>query len=77
MNNTRYADFACDALEMEKLERGAFLSQLQIGYLAECRPGEELYLMAGQEGETRFVRGMDEDGKSRFEAALIFSKELP
>ena len=74
---TRYADFACDALEMEKLERGAFLSQLQIGYLAECRPGEELYLMAGQEGETRFVRGMDEDGKSRFEAALIFSKELP
>ena len=77
VNNTRYADFACDALEMEKLERGAFLSQLQIGYLAECRPGEELYLMAGQEGETRFVRGMDEDGKSRFEAALIFSKELP
>ena len=77
VNNTRYADFACDALEMEKLEAGTFLSQLQIGYLAECRPGEELRLMAGQEGETRFVRGMDEDGKSRFEAALIFSKELP
>ena len=73
VNNTRYADFACDALEMEKLEAGTFLSQLQIGYLAECRPGEELRLMAGQEGETRFV----EDGKSRFEAALIFSKELP
>ena len=77
VNNTRYADFACDALEMEKLEAGTFLSQLQIGYLAECRPGEELRLMAGQEGETRFVRGMDEHGKSRFEAALIFSKELP
>jgi len=77
VNNTRYADFACDALEMEKLEAGTFLSQLQIGYLAECRPGEELRLMAGQEGETRFVRGMDEDGKSRFEAALFFGKAVP
>ena len=37
VNNTRYADFACDALEMEKLGPGRFLSEMQIGYLAECR----------------------------------------
>ena len=69
VNNCRYADFACDALEMEDLEPGRFLSQLQIGYLAECRPGDELEMHAGQaRGDPHFVRGMDEEGKSRFEA---------
>ena len=47
------------------------------GALCKDKKLSKLRLMAGQEGETRFVRGMDEDGKSRFEAALIFSKELP
>ena len=77
MNNTRYADFACDALEMEKLEAGTFLSQLQIGYLAECRPGDELEMQLAREEDQYYVRGMDEAGKSRFEAALIFGEVLP
>ena len=77
VNNTRYADFACDALEMEKLGPGRFLSEMQIGYLAECRPGEELRLLTGRDGDVRFVQGMDESGKSRFEASLIFGEVLP
>ena len=77
VNNTRYADFACDALEMEKLGPGRFLAEMQIGYLAECRPGEELRLFTGGENGAYFAQGVDESGKSRFEAALIFGEVLP
>ena len=77
VNNGRYADFACDALEMQELAPGRFLSELQIGYLAECHPGEVLEMCLGREGDTHFVRGMDEEGKSRFEASLIFGEVLP
>ena len=76
VNNTRYADFACDALEMERLGPDRFLSSMQIGYLAECRPGEELLLWTKEQDGTHFVQGMDEGGKSRFEAALIFGEVL-
>lgn len=79
VNNTRYADFACDVLDMDALEsQGRFLSQLRLGFLAECRPGEELILQTGpgEDGHT-YVRGLDESGKSRFEAALFFGEALP
>ncbi len=74
VNNTRYADFACDALEMEKLPGDRFLAELQIGYLAECRPGEVLSIQAGGQGDSRFVRGVDLEGKPRFESALFFGE---
>ena len=65
------------ALEMERLGPDRFLSSMQIGYLAECRPGEELLLWTREQDGTHFVQGMDEGGKSRFEAALIFGEVLP
>lgn len=77
VNNTRYADFACDAVRLDRLEEGRFLSGLQIGYLAECRPGEQLSLRAGEREESQYVCGMDEEGKTRFEAALFFGDVLP
>jgi len=72
VNNTRYADFACDALDMDALEAGGFLSSMQIGYLAECRPGEVLSIQVGEQGEGRYVRGLDGGGKPRFEAEVFF-----
>ena len=77
VNNTRYADFACDAVHLERLEEDRFLSSMQIGYLAECRPGDLITMEAAEEAENAYVRGMDESGKSRFEAALFFGKVLP
>lgn len=76
VNNTRYADFVCDALEMEKLEQqGLALLELQLGYLAECLPGEELLLETGtDESGSKFVRGLDKEGKSRFEACALFGE---
>ncbi len=76
VNNTRYADFACDALEMEHLGPDRFLSSMQIGYLAECRPGEDLLLRTAREDGTCYVQGIDEAGKSRFDAALIFGEVI-
>ena len=76
VNNTRYADFACDAVEEECMAEGTFLSEMQIGYLAECRPGQTLSIQVGGLGEDRYVRGVDDGGTPRFEAALRFGKEL-
>ncbi len=77
VNNTRYADFACDALRMDLLPPDRFLQEMQIGYLAECRPGELLILEAGGEENSPCLRGLDESGKPRFEASLSFGQILP
>lgn len=77
VNNTRYADFACDALDMDNLEKGHFLSTMQIGYLAECRPGDVLSIQTGKQGDGYYVSGLDRAGKSRFEAELFFGETLP
>jgi hypothetical protein len=42
--------------------------------LAECRPGEVLTIQTGELEEGKYVRGVDEGGKSRFETALFFSE---
>ena len=72
VNNTRYADFVCDAVRMDQFPEDRFLSSMQIGYLAECRPGEVLSMEVGEMEQGQYVRGLDESGKSRFEAALFF-----
>ena len=77
VNNTRYADFACDAVELDKLPEDEFLSGLQIGYMAECRPGETITMETGSLENGRFVFGLDETGKARFESALFFGKLVP
>lgn len=74
VNNTRYADFACDALRLDQMKQGIYLSSLQIGYLAECHPGEVLVMERGPEAAECYVRGVDERGKARFEALLGFSE---
>lgn len=70
VNNVRYADFACDALHLERLDGRQYVSQLQLCYLAECRPGEAIDLLTGQSEGRQLVQGMGEEGKIRFDAAL-------
>lgn len=76
VNNSKYADFACDALHLEALGQGKFVSSLQVGFLAECRPGEMLQVYTGEAGGVWYAHGTGHDGKSRFDAALTLS-ELP
>ena len=72
VNNVRYADFACDALPMERLG-GSFVSSAQLGYLKECRAGERLRLSAGTDNGTWYVQGDGPEGRPRFDAALTLS----
>ena len=77
VNNTRYADFACDAIRADRLAEDVFVSGMQLGYSAECRPGEVISMLAAREGETAFVHGIDETGKSRFDAQVFLGQDIP
>ncbi len=76
VNNNRYADFACDALQAHTMPH-TFVRQMQLGYTAECRPGEVIDMLVAGEGEERFVRGVDESGKIRFDVALKLGQDIP
>lgn len=75
INNTRYADYACDALRLERLDERDVLRGFRAGFLAECRAGDRLSLWTGERGETRWVRATGQDGTARFEAALDIRRE--
>ena len=72
INNTRYADFACDAVGMEHCPRDTFLTEMQLGYVAECKAGEELDILVGRMEENHFVQGTDPEGNVRFEVRMAF-----
>lgn len=76
VNNTRYADFACDALRMDELPAERFLTEIQIGYLGECRPSEKLDIRSGSCEDGRiYLCGCDESGKARFDAVILFGEK--
>lgn len=77
VNNTRYADFACDAIRADLRPEGAYIAGMQIGYHAECRPGEQICILSARQGEERLVRGVDETGKIRFDTQLILGQDIP
>lgn len=72
VNNTRYADFFCDAVGLERMAPGSFLRELQLDFLHECRAGEELTLRAGIAEKEAFVAGEGPDGSLRFQGFGIF-----
>lgn len=74
VNNVKYADIIADAVGLETLLEGRFVSSLQVGYLHECRAGETVDLYTGQEGESYYVHGADSSGQGRFDAALSLEK---
>lgn len=70
VNNTRYADFLCDALELERVGTGKYVSRLQLCYLTECMAGETIRLRTGRDGEDLCVHGEDMSGEGRFDGIL-------
>lgn len=70
VNNTRYADFLCDALELETIGAGKFVSGLQLCYLTECLAGETIRLRKGRDGGDWCVHGEGLDGEGRFDGIL-------
>lgn len=72
VNNIRYADFLCDALDLHAAPPGTFVKALHIDYLQECRAGETLTLLTGQAEGKKYVRGTGPDGGARFQGYLVF-----
>lgn len=70
VNNVKYADAMADAIHLEKLLPGRFVSQVQLGYHTECLAGEEIALYTGRDGADWYVRGADGAGKTRFDGFL-------
>ncbi len=77
VNNAHYADFACDALHLERLGADKFIRSFQIGYLSECRAGETILIDTAARGDRLFARGQgDGDGTERFDLTLELA-DLP
>lgn len=74
VNNVHYADFSCDAIHLERMEQGQFVSELKLSYLKECLPGETLALYTGMQDGTWYVHGEGGAGDARFDAALTLSE---
>lgn len=76
VNNTRYADFACDAIRVDQLPEDTFVAGMQLGYHAECHAGEwiEMATASGERG--CFVCGIDESGKTRFDAQVFLGQDI-
>ena len=69
LNNVRYADVICDALEFDKLS-GRYISEMQINFTAECRPGDIIALDRAHSGEKAFITGSC-GGARRFESEIF------
>lgn len=76
VNNVRYADFACDAIGLDQIGEGKFVSSCHISYLKECKPGERITLSVGQKDGLWYVRGADSTGVDRFETEISL-KNIP
>lgn len=70
VNNSRYADFACDALHLERHLPGRYVSELQIGYLNQCRAGETITVETACEDAVYYARGLGPGGEGRFRCVI-------
>lgn len=71
VNNTRYADWACDALGVDTL-RENYLQSLVINYSAEILPHQEIELQLTQVGNQFRFAGFHE-GRMHFELSGVLS----
>ena len=70
MNNVRYCDIACDALELQNHER-CFVRSVWIQFVEQTMSGQTIFLFTARTAEGGyFVTGRDEAGKTKFDALL-------
>lgn len=71
LNNTRYADIVCDAVPWQVWD-SAQISDFIISYHREVPRGESFTLRRARLAEDTFYFDGEREGKSAFEAQLIF-----
>lgn len=75
MNNTRYADIACDAAGMAEI-KGAYVREMGLCYQRECFVGEDITVMKAEADDRTYVRGTDRDGKDRFDIYIKLGQKV-
>ena len=73
INNIHYADFACDAIHLERYGKGKFVRTFQLDYITECMAGETLSIDTAVDGNNLYARGVGGDGAERFLCAMTLS----
>ncbi len=67
VNNTKYANFVLDALQ---LDRGEAVDTMQIDYHREVKRGAALTVYTRREGKGILAKGVGEDGETMFSCAI-------
>ena len=75
INNIHYADFACDALHLERYGEGRFVNSIQLDYITECMAGETVSIDTAVQDDCLYARGVGGDGAERFLCTMTL-KEL-
>nr|MDD6336333.1 thioesterase [bacterium] len=74
VNNTRYCEFAFDALTQQ--EKARPISRIAINFVGELRAQEEFTVYKGYQGNTVYIKGVREaDGKKSFDVAFSWAQE--
>lgn len=70
INNIHYADFACDAIHLERYGSGKYVRTFQLDYITECMAGETLSIDTAVRDDHLYARGVGGDGAERFLCAM-------
>lgn len=73
VNNTKYADFALDAFDIEFLS-DKFISNFQISYVKQCKAGERISFFKGYDKEFYYIEGRVAD-EVRCQIKIKFQSE--
>ncbi|MDP4109394.1 MAG: thioesterase [Bacillota bacterium] len=73
LNNVKAADVICNVLNLHERMSGGYISELQIDYLKESRPCDEIELFTSDGEDAAYVSGVCR-GEQRFEARMVFSR---
>jgi len=71
LTSPKYLDYVCDVTGYwsggEKL-----CALMQVDYVSECRPGEEISFLCHNEEEKTYIRGVHADGSTAFDAVCAY-----
>ena len=73
LNNVKVSDIICNALKLETAMEGKYVSEFQIGYLKESKPGDELILSVSASDEGIYAAG-ECGGEQRFESFFVLTQ---
>ncbi len=72
VNNTKYADFICDAFSLEEF-KGKYIKEVNINYVKQCKCGEKLEVVKSRQEDGSYVVQCSVYGELRTQAQIYFN----